>query len=391
VSWQLISTDEELQAALAAQRGAPAVAVDTEFMRQDTFFPRAALLQLCFEHEALLIDPLAISDTTPVTELLQNPAITKVLHSASEDLEVFQRWLGVMPRPLFDTQRAAALLNHGFSLGYRALVERLLGVDLPKGETRSDWLRRPLSNSQCRYAAQDVTYLRELYDILLPEAEQSGKLAWILADGEYSLRSLATQQEAYYHKVKNGWKLDRRQQAALDEVTRWREQTARDRDKPRGWIIDDPACLAIATALPASREALSRLGVMHAGALRRYADAILEAVERARALPESSLPAPLPAPLQPAQREQVKSLRQLVRNIGESLDVAPEALIQGKDYEALVRRAGGEEIAAPAYWSGWREPLVIRPLTEWLAERRLPEQRLPEHRLPEHRLPERTR
>jgi ribonuclease D len=168
--WQLIESDDALQQLLAQTAACDVVMVDTEFMRRNTFYPEVALVQLCFASDnaqseepdgipdglpddtAWLIDPLKIQDPTPLAALFSNPAVLKVLHSASEDLEVFQRWLGVLPQPLFDTQRAAALLNVGFGMGYRALVQEICGVDLPKGETRSDWLQRPLTQSQCEYA-----------------------------------------------------------------------------------------------------------------------------------------------------------------------------------------------------------------------------------------------
>ena len=151
--------------------GVDVVIVDTEFMRRNTFFPQVALVQLCFsgggaDGTAWLIDPLCIDDPEPLARLLEDPAVTKVLHSASEDLEVFQSWLGVLPRPLFDTQKAAALAGMEFGMGYRALVLALCEEDLPKGETRSDWLQRPLTESQCHYAAQDVSWLLSVYRLL---------------------------------------------------------------------------------------------------------------------------------------------------------------------------------------------------------------------------------
>ena len=178
MNWRLIESDAALADALAAVADCTVVAVDTEFMRRNTFYPKVALVQLCFGDEALLIDPLAITDTSPLASLLSDQAVTKVLHSASEDLEVFSRWLDVLPQPLFDTQRAAALLDQGFGLGYSSVVKQVCDIDLPKGETTSDWLRRPLSASQCEYAAQDVAWLLPVWRHMEQMCLQQGKSGW---------------------------------------------------------------------------------------------------------------------------------------------------------------------------------------------------------------------
>ena len=160
----------------------PFVALDTEFMRVDTFYPIAGLLQIGDGERAFLIDPLTIDNWQPLAQLLENPAVVKVLHACSEDLEVLLRLTGSLPAPLFDTQLAAAYLNLGFSMGYSRLVSEVLGIDLPKGETRSDWLQRPLSETQISYAAEDAVHLAELFVRLRPKLSDD-KYAWVLEDG----------------------------------------------------------------------------------------------------------------------------------------------------------------------------------------------------------------
>lgn len=369
MDWQLIDNDAALQALLLDNAQAPAVAVDTEFMRRNTFYPQVALLQLCFGGEAWLIDPLAIDNLDPLRALMTEPAMVKVLHSPSEDLEVFSRWLGALPRPLFDTQRAAALVNRGFGLGYRALVQQICEVDLPKDETRSDWLQRPLSPAQCEYAAQDVVYLLQVYRVLRQQCEDRSRLHWVLADGETAVAALEQGAGPYYPRIKSAWKLDPDALAALVALSEWREQTARDRDKPRSWIIDDQACLAIAQARPRDRNQLRAAVELPPPAARRYTDAIL-AVLAQQAANGTAPPDPLPAPLSARERELVKRLKKRAREIAEALDIAPEALVQGRDYEALLRQAQGHAIPPPAHWSGWRDEHAIQPLRaalrEWL-------------------------
>jgi ribonuclease D len=368
MDWTLVAGQDAFEALLAEHRAASAVAVDTEFMRRNTFYPQVALLQLCFTDRAWLVDPLALEDTAPLVALFEDPAITKVLHSASEDLEVFDHWLGALPRPLFDTQRAAGLLDQGFGMGYRGVVEQAFGVALDKGETRSDWLRRPLSDSQCRYAALDVAYLLPLYERQRADAEAAGKLPWILEEGEVACAGAGSRNPAYHLRVKSAWKLAPRQLAALERLCAWREDEAASRDKPRSWILDDRLCLAIAQAMPASPAALAAAGAIPPAVLRRRGDALLECIAQARALPEAALPAPLPPPLDNEERKRLKALKGRVRALAAAAAVAPEMLLAGRDLELLLREARGLPISEPASWQGWRRALAIEPLRAALAE-----------------------
>ena len=158
------------------------LAIDTEFIRRNTYFPKVGLIQLATEQQCFLIDPLAVNDLSSLAELLTNPQIIKVLHSPSEDLEVFSYSLGVVPEPLFDTQLGAAFLGLPFSLGYQTLVAQVLDVHLEKGETKSNWLRRPLSETQLQYAAQDVLYLLEIYRWMIVKLGELGRSSWLTED-----------------------------------------------------------------------------------------------------------------------------------------------------------------------------------------------------------------
>jgi ribonuclease D len=372
MDWQLIESDEALQQVLAQGAGSEAVIVDTEFMRRNTFYPQVALVQLCFAQEgadsdtAWLIDPLTIQDPTPLIALFTDPAVVKVLHSASEDMEVFQNWLGVLPQPLFDTQRAAAMVGRGFGLGYRALVHEICDIDLPKGETRSDWLQRPLTESQCEYAALDVTWLLSVWRELHKQCEQQGKQDWVLADGRDAMGALGTAVIDYHKRIKTAWKLNSRQLGSLAAICAWREQTARSRDKPRSWIIDDKACLALARQDPQSWSELKAGVDLPPPALRRYGEALLDVLAGERNVPDDELPQALPGPLDARQRDQVKKLRARVRAIAEELAMAPEILLQSKDYELLLREAGGDALLVPVHWQGWRNEIVIGPLRRLL-------------------------
>lgn len=367
MSWTLIESDAALADALAALPATGPVAVDTEFMRRNTYFPQVALLQLCAGDGALLIDPLAVTDLEPIRALLRDPARPKVLHSCSEDLEVFRCWLGEQPTPLIDTQRAAALVGEPHGLGYQAIVERLLGVALEKGETRSDWLRRPLTDSQCHYAAQDVLHLLPVWEQLEARARRLGRLDWIVEEGQEAIAALEARDRDLYRRVKGAGRLAPRQLAVLAALCDWRESRARRLDKPRGWILDDKACVAIARSLPTQRQTLAELEVLPPSVLRREGDALLALVEAALVLPETSLPAAQPEPLTPAQRSALKTLKERSRALAESLGIAPESALSGAELELLLREAAGERVVAPPRWGGWRAAAVIQPLREALA------------------------
>lgn len=369
MSWQCIESDQALAGLLAEHADNRVVAVDTEFMRRDTFYPRVALVQLCFGDDiAWLVDPLAIDDPAPLRELLARHDITKVLHSASEDLEVFDHWLGVLPEPLFDTQRAAALLGHEFGLGYRALVQTLCGVELPKGETRSDWLQRPLTQAQCDYAAQDVTWLLEVWRVLEAEAREQGRLEWVLQEGRDTLESFRATQGHPIQRIKSAWKLDRRQLAALMRLCEWREAEARHRDKPRGWILDDAACLALALRRPRTPEDLQTVDDLKPSTVKRYAEDLLAELAEIETISGDALPDRLPAPLDAEERRLLKTLRQRGQSLAGRLGVAPAALLSGKDYELLLREAAGESVQVPGHWGGWRASRAIEPLRASLRE-----------------------
>ncbi|HCN44580.1 MAG TPA: ribonuclease D, partial [Pseudomonas sp.] len=237
-----ITDDSALVEHCRQWRQLPFVAVDTEFMRVDTFYPKAGLIQVGDGQRAFLIDPLLINDWQPLAGLLEDQAVTKVLHACSEDLEVLARLTDSLPAPLFDTQLAAGYLNLGFSMGYSRLVQEVLGIELPKGETRSDWLQRPLSETQVSYAAEDAVHLAELYERLRPQLSDD-KNAWVLEDGAELVLQLRREIDPYelYRDAKLAWKLSRAQLAVLRELCAWRELEARERDVPRNRILREHA------------------------------------------------------------------------------------------------------------------------------------------------------
>lgn len=356
-----IDRDDQLASLCATWQQQAAIAVDTEFMRSETFYPIAGLLQIGDGKGCYLIDPLAINDDKPLRELLLNPAVTKVLHSCSEDLEVFQRWLGIVPTPLFDTQIAAAFAGLGFSLGYSSLVKNLLNTEIPKDETRSDWLQRPLSQAQLKYAALDVAHMLVVYGKLLQLLKANGRLEWVKSDCA-DIVSNATKSENYsevYQKVGFAWKLRPQELAILRDLCIWRETEARARDIPRNRLIKEPALWEIARRKIQDIDHLHKVPDIPARTVKSDGETILDIVENALASPEPSWPARLDPPLSQSEGPLMKNLKNFVREFAEQQQIPAEVLIRKKDYEFIVRSGmKGGSYQLPQRLQGWRFPLI---------------------------------
>lgn len=350
---QYIKTDEQLAQLCQQWSTADMLALDTEFIRTDTFYPIAGLIQIADGRHNYLIDPLTVQDFSPFSALMTDPAIDKVFHSCSEDLEVFDRLFGVVPTPLLDTQVAAGLLGIGFSMGYQRLVESLLGITLEKGETRSDWLQRPLTPSQIHYAVLDVEHLHTVYTQLREQLTSRGQLDWWYEEGErmrHRYRANTTI-EHYYLRVKSAWKLSAMQLSVLRELTYWREVEARKRDIPRGRVLKDSACFDIAQRLPDNVHQLAAIDDVSSKIIRTMGPDLLALITAGRNAAE--FPAPLERPLAAPQKKQLRYIKVWLNSRAEQLTICPELLLSKKDIDVLVRSG-----AWPDGLSGWRQTLL---------------------------------
>jgi len=358
--WQWVTSDEALRAAIDALMGEAAVAIDTEFRRRDTFYPQVALIQMATQGQCWLIDPLTLSDPAPLKQLLLNPDVIKVLHSASEDLEVFERWLGVLPQPLFDSQKAAAMLNMGFGLSYRALVEQMLGITVDKEETQSDWLARPLTDNQESYAAQDVIYLAELFPELLKKVAALGRLDWVLEEG----REAATGGRGPLAKFKSAWKLSAAQQAAIAALVEWREGQAQQRDKPRGWVLNDKVITELARKMPEHSRELETITGLPQGLVRRAGEAMITLInnpsEEARLAAISAFQKPPTSDI----KARAKALGAHAEALAGKLGMNVEITVPNRELELIVSDALNLPIVRPSSWSGWRGEWIIGPLLQ---------------------------
>ena len=351
-------TDTETLVSLVEQlRRAPAVGIDTEFMRERTYFARLCLIQIASDDVAAIIDPLAIDDLSPLLELVSDPRVVKIFHAGSQDLEIFYRLLGAVTAPVFDTQVAATLAGFQQQVGYGALVREMLDVQLDKGDTYTDWSKRPLSDTQVEYALNDVRYLPEMYRRLVAELDKEGRTSWLAADFG-RMEDPATYEplpEEQWRRVKRVSSLNRRQLALAREVAAWRELEAQRRDVPKRWVLGDESIVEIARRGPKTANELAAVRGVSDKVNRAAQKGILEAVGRGLAVPEADLPSI-------AKRKRVQGdvdgavdlMIALVRTRAREHGVAMPLLASRDDLERL---AGGEREASPLL-EGWRRSMV---------------------------------
>ena len=369
--YSLIEDNESLNALCLSWADNAFLAMDTEFIRTSTFYPKMGLIQICDGQANYLIDPLVIDDWDLFKGLMIKPELLKIFHSCSEDLLVFIAFLGIIPQPIFDTQISTAFLNEGFALSYQNLVKGRKGIEIPKGETRSDWLQRPLTPEQFKYAALDVAYLPEIYAWQAQRLADTGKLSWLEEDCLRLVQLYKTEMtgdfESYYLSMKGAWQLNSRQLGALQKLASWREQRARKRDKPRSWIIKDKELIAIAKALPEDIKLLALIPGIATNFIHYEGSEVLQIIQDAKVMPEASLPERLAAPLTTGQKNKLKKAQLLVEEKAQTLALPAEILARRRCLLALftnVLESKGGEVVIPEELRGWRKDYLVAPLLE---------------------------
>lgn len=360
-----VSTPAELRQLVDIVAGAPVLAVDTEFMRERTYWARLCLIQIGTGDVSAIIDPIALDDLSPLWEIMRDEATLKVLHAGSQDLEIMWRLMGDTMRPVFDTQVAATLAGFPQQVGYGAIVKELLGVELDKSDTYTDWAKRPLSKTQVEYALNDVRYLPGVYESLLSRLEAHDRLEWLQADFERmaQVETFRVEPEEMFRRLKRLSSLNRRQLGVLQKVAAWRELEAQRRDIPRRWVIGDESLVEIARRCPADIGAL--------GAVRGVADklqksaysGVIAAVKAGLELTDEDLPRLDKRKRKPADIDgAVDLMAALVRLRAKQHDVAVPLLASREDLEHL---AAGDRDESPLL-EGWRRSIVGEELLELL-------------------------
>ncbi|MBB4039612.1 ribonuclease D [Microvirga flocculans] len=354
----LIASTDALLAACQRLSQHPFVTVDTEFLRETTYYPKLCLIQMAGPDpaEAYLIDPLAEGmSLEPFMALMANPAVTKVFHSARQDLEIVWNLGGIVPSPLFDTQVAAMVCGYGDSVSYEQLVNDLAKAKIDKSSRFTDWSRRPLTDAQLTYALSDVTHLVQVYQSLIAQLEKNGRLEWLTEE-----MTILTSPETYQADPDNAWRRlagrlrKPREIAVLMEIAAWREREAQGRDVPRGRILKDDAVIDIATSAPRSVEALGRLRSIPNGFERSRTGAdILEAVERALARAPATIPVPERSRGRGNTGSTVDLLKVLLKAVAEQEGVAPKIIATVEELEAIAE----SDTADVPSLHGWRRRL----------------------------------
>lgn len=362
VTTHWIDSPAQLQQHLAAWEGQSLVAMDTEFVRERTYYPQLALVQLGVPGEILLVDPTPPGMGEALRPLLEDPAITKLMHSASEDLQALLRGCGAVPSPLFDTQVAAAMCGLGAGMGYQKLVEQVTGVILEKGETRSDWLRRPLSDAQLQYAADDVRYLHAVHATLDGKLTELQREAWARADAERAVRLARDEaDDPWPHlAVRSAQMLDADAQARLCRILRWRDAQARVHDLPRGWLLDPELAVSLCRRLPKDFADFSGVLARHPKAPRKLKHALWDVLEPALNAEERQIP--LARAIEGADKQRLRQMQEAVASVAQVQGI-PEGLLCAKRHlEALLDGRGW-----PDALTGWRRDLLAPALTPLLA------------------------
>lgn len=351
----VIRTQDALDAFCENARSRPFMCVDTEFMRESTYYSILCLIQAATDEEEAIIDPLAEGlDLAPFMELLHTESLIKVMHAARQDMEIFYQIDGKVPAPLFDSQIAAMALGFGDSVGYMALVKGRLGVNLDKGARFTDWSRRPLSEKQLSYAMGDVTHLRSLYPGLVKELEDLGRMGWVMEEMEHLMDPglYDVDPESAWERLKvRSPKRD--YLAVLKAAAAWRERTAKERNIPRRRVLKDDALYDLAQQRPKDITALGRLrGVPNGFEKSRSAKGLLEAINYAitnakEYAPDAPKVTHMPANIGPT----VEMLKTLLRLRTEYKDIAPRLIANAKDIEHIAAFGEKADVAA---LKGWR-------------------------------------
>ncbi|WOD07472.1 ribonuclease D [Marinomonas sp. GJ51-6] len=346
----------------------PVIAVDTEFIRRSTYFPITGLIQISEGDKAVLIDPLNIDEWAPLKALMVNPDVMKVFHACSEDLDVFDRLLGVLPTPFYDTQIGEAYASGQWSLSYVKLIYEYLQIEVAKDETQSDWVRRPLTDAQKRYAALDVVYLAKVYPLQIARLQEKNMLEWVIEDGE-SLKwqyKMNSDPEQNWSNVKAAWRLSPAGLTLLRLLFIWRDEQARKENVPKGQILKDRTLWSLSKILPTHHKAISEAEELTGRQHRLYGDVILQNVALVKELSEDEYQLPLETPLPSQTGELSKKIKAFVRERAAELQIAPEAMLKRKLLDPLVRHlfdGSAMDWTNPAM-TGWRRDAIINPVLE---------------------------
>jgi ribonuclease D len=351
----MIESAAQLQEALAEWLSCEVIGIDTEFVRERTWRADLGLVQLSDGKRVWLVDPLKTGPLDSLAALFETESVIKVLHAPSEDLDILFYVSGAVPEPLFDTQVACSMLGQSLQMGYHSTVEWLLELTIDKGETRSNWIKRPLRPAQLKYAALDVCLLPMMYRQLRSQLLELGRLEWLQEDCTRLLNKARTASDPTqsWKRINGNGRLDETSLAILQALCTWREAVAEKSNLARGFVIKDTALLTLANQKPGTLEALSKLDIWHPKSIQRHGQTVLNIIQQCL---DRGLKSRSPADLEPEHRKLMSNMRRLVLERSTKLKLEPALLASRRELEGLILSPAGEPV--PERFLGWRQDII---------------------------------
>ncbi len=374
MQYQLIETQNQLNDFIEKITGKPVLAIDTEFMRRRTLYPEVALIQVYDGEHLALIDPLAELSLFDFWQVLKNPEVLKVLHSPSEDIEVFQKYAGFVPSPLFDTQFALQILGQGNCMGFAHMVKELLDIEIDKSESRTNWLQRPLTKKQLDYAAADTFHLLPCFHLIKQQIDDAGFFDIVISESELVAQKRAYQTPAkqLYKDIKNAWQLRPQDLAVLRELAAWRREKAERKNLALNFVVKEHNLVEIAKRKPTSLNALRSVPGVEPMEVNRSGVEILKCIERGKAVPENEQPAQLKRLIDfPAYKKAAKDIKQKITKAAKEQGIPDDVLASKKQINQLISwnwKLDDEERKAaskPDLFNSWRYEYVKDVLMDW--------------------------
>jgi len=368
----MIDTSKALTSVIDRAMNVPQVGFDTEFVWEQTYYPSLGIIQISLsDEEAFLIDAPAIEDMAPLGKLLANPDVMKIFHDAQQDLTILRRATGAFPQNVFDTQCAAGFVGFSSSVSLSALLGDAIGVQLPKTETRTDWLKRPLTDRQVEYALDDVLHLHALHDQLLSKAQEHGHEIWLAEElAKYNDPDLYEDNEVQevFRRVKGSGRLEAKKLVILRELASWRESEARRRNRPKSWVLSDETLISITRNSPRSIDDLNTIKPFSKKEIQRYGETILQQVKKGLSIPKDKRPKVT------AHYKDEESLGARVDFVlaymkGKSMSAGIDSTLVATRAEitALVREGPNSNVNDHRLLRGWRKEFIGKDLMMLLA------------------------
>lgn len=374
MQYQLIQTQVQLNTFVEQIQNKPILAIDTEFMRRRTLYPEVALIQVFDGEHLALIDPLAELSLFDFWQVLKDPAVLKVLHSPSEDIEVFQKYAGFVPAPLFDTQFALQLLGEGNCMGFALMVKTLLGIEIDKSESRTNWLQRPLTTKQLDYAAADTFHLLPCFELIIDRINKADLFEIVLDESELiaNKRAFQTPDELLYKDIKNAWQLKPHELAVLKELAIWRRNKAIRKNLALNFVLKEHNMTEIAKRGPSSLNSLRQIPGVESIEVNRSGVEILKCIEKAKAIAVAEHPQVLKRLIDfPNYKQTAKDIKQKITKVAKANNIPEDVLASKKQVNQLISwnwKLTAEQKKThikPDLLSSWRYSFIKEALKEW--------------------------